>query len=297
MDEIFFGAEGAEGAEGGQIRLAKLMARRGLCSRRDAEAWIAEGRVMVDGEVVTTPVSVDPKTQVIKVDGKRLPEEPRHVYLLMYKPRGYITGRDDPEGRPSVHDLLGDLNVRVEPVGRLDFDTEGALLLTNDGDLAHKLTHPSTHVPKRYLVKVWRRPTDEQLAAIEKGEIFLDDGRVQPAKVRVVEATGKENCWIEITVTEGRNRLIRRLFAQIKHPVSKLRRISFATLSLRELARGEVRALTATEVRRLQDLADGVRPERAGKVKYKPGFARPKEDRRPRKSKGLRKTGLPAGRK
>ena len=275
MDDIFDPAD-----ERGGMRIAKLMARRGLCSRREAEQWIADGRVSVDGEVLTESCAVDPERHVIKVDGKRLPDEPKHVYYLLYKPRGYITGRDDPEGRPSVFDLLGELPGRVEPVGRRDFDTEGALLLTNDGDLAHKLTHPSTRVPKRYLVKVWRRPAPEQLQMIEEGKIFLDDGRVQPAKVRVVEATDAENCWVEITVTEGRNRLIRRLFAQLKHPVSKLRRVSFATVSLREMERGQFRALTAEEVRRLRDLAEGVKPERAGRVVYKPGFAKPKPKKR-----------------
>ena len=173
-------------AEGGQIRLAKLMARRGLCSRREAEEWIAAGRVVVDGKVVTGPIGVDPHTQVIKVDGKRLPAEPRHIYLLMYKPKGYITGRDDPDGRPSVHDLLGEIGVRVEPVGRLDFDTEGALLLTNDGELANALTHPKNRVPKRYLAKVYRTPDERDLAAIEAG-IFLEDGKTLPAKARVLE--------------------------------------------------------------------------------------------------------------
>jgi 23S rRNA pseudouridine2605 synthase len=172
-----------------------------------------------------------------------------------------------------VHDLLGEIGVRVEPVGRLDFDTEGALLLTNDGELAHKLTHPSMKVPKRYLAKVWRRPTPEQLAMIEEGRIFLEDGRVQPSKVRIVDATDKENCWVEITVTEGRNRLIRRLFAQLKHPVSKLRRESFATISIRDMERGHVRALTGGEIRRLQEIAHGVKPQNAGKVREKPASA------------------------
>jgi len=256
--------------ESGLIRLAKLMARRGLCSRREAEEWITAGRVAVDGEVVTVPVSVNPEKQVIKVDGKRLPAAPQFIYFIMYKPKGYITGRDDPDGRPSVHDLLGEISVRVEPVGRLDFDTEGALLLTNDGDLAHKLTHPSMKVPKRYLAKVWRRPSPEQLGLIERGEIFLEDGRVPPSKVRVVEATDKENCWVEITVTEGRNRLIRRLFAQLKHPVSKLRRESFATISIRDMERGQVRLLTGAELRRLREIASGTKPQRAGHAHAKP---------------------------
>lgn len=272
-----------DGKGEGLVRLAKLIARRGVASRREAEEMIAEGRVTVDAQVVKTPIGVDPKRQVVRIDGRRLPAEPEHVYYLLYKPRGYITGRDDPEGRPSVHDLLGDMKVRVEPVGRLDFDTEGALVLTNDGELAHKLTHPSMQVPKRYHAKVYRRPSEEQLAAIEKGEVFLEDGRIAPARVRVIEQTETENCWVEITVTEGRNRLVRRLFAQIHHPVSKLRRVSFATVALTNLERGEFRPLTGAEVQRLRDLAAGKRPEKAGHVdKRKKGHALPKKDARKR---------------
>lgn len=262
-------------ATGRGVRLSKLMASRGVASRREAEAWIAEGRVTVNGETVTQVVEVDPAVDVVRVDGQGLPREPKKAYFLLYKPRGYITGRDDPEGRPSVHELVEHLGVRLEPVGRLDFDTEGALLMTNDGDLAHSLAHPSKMVPKRYLAKVYRTPTKDQLDLIEQGKVFLEDGRIQPAKVRVIEATDNENAWVEITVTEGRNRLVRRIFQQIRHPVSKLRRLTFATLSIRGMERGQVRALTTEELRRVFDLAEGKRPERAGHVKRKKGFALP----------------------
>lgn len=262
--------------EGGATRLAKLLAARGLASRREAERMIAEGRVSVNGEVVKQTVPVDPEHDFIRVDGKRLPPEPRKVYFLMYKPRGYITGRDDPEGRKSVLDLVDDLAVRVEPVGRLDFDTEGALLLTNDGDLAHQLAHPSHEVPKRYVAKVYRRPSEAKLDLLRQGKVFLEDGRVGPVKARVLEATDKENSWVEVTVTEGRNRLIRRIFQQMHHPVSKLRRESFATISIRGMERGQVRPLTGEEVQRLRDLASGKKPAKAGAGKYKKGFARPK---------------------
>jgi len=144
---------------------------------------------------------------------------------------------------------------------------------TNDGDLAHALTHPSRQVPRRYLVKVYRRPNDAKLRAIEKGEVFLEDGRVPPARVRIVSATDQDNCWIEITVTEGRNRLIRRLFEQLRHPVAKLRRESFGTISIRGMERGQVRPLTGQEVDRLRDLARGVKPQRAGHGPKKPGHA------------------------
>lgn len=273
------------------VRLTKLIAARGVASRREAEAMIAEGRVTVNGTVVQRVVPVDPDRDVVKVDGKRLPAEPSHRYFLLFKPRGTITGRNDPKGRPSVLDLVEDLPVRVEPVGRLDLDTEGALLFTNDGDLAHKLAHPSTGVPKRYAVKVWKVPPESKLDAIRQGRVFLDDGAAAPAKVRVVDTTTDGNCWLEITVTEGRNRLVRRLFQQLRHPVSKLRRESFATLSIRGMERGQVRELTGEEVRRIRDLAAGVKPQRAGHGKRKAGHARPKPKQR---VQGSRKRALKA---
>jgi 23S rRNA pseudouridine2605 synthase len=262
---------------GETIRLNKLIAQRGVTSRRDAEAWIAEGRVTVNGQVVSRlGTVVDATTDEVRIDGQRLPAPPSPIYLLMYKPRGYLTGRDDPEGRDGVHKLLPEGLDRVEPVGRLDFDTEGALLLTNDGDLAHMLLHPSRGIPRRYLVKIYRAPSESELKMITEGRVFLDDGPSPPARVRVVSSTGTGNTWVEITLTEGRNRIVRRLFAQLGHPVSKLRRESFATISIRGMERGQVRALTGEEVARLRDLASGIVPKRAGQKKYKPGFARPK---------------------
>ena len=257
-----------------EMRLSKLMAQRGTASRREAEELIAAGRVSVNGQIVRQTVLVNPETADVRVDGKPLPDAPPKVYYLMYKPRGCITGRNDPKGRKSVLDFVEGFPFRVEPVGRLDYDTEGALLLTNDGDLANSLTHPSRKIPKRYTVKVYRTPDAGDLRAIATG-IYLDDGKTAPAKVRVVEATDKTNAWVEVTVTEGRNRLVRRMFEKLGHPVSKLRRESFATLSIRGLERGQIRELTRNELRRVQDLADGVRPERAGQKKGK-GFAKAK---------------------
>lgn len=272
--------------KGGGIRLSKLLAARGVASRREAEELIAEGRVTVNGEVVREVVPVDPAVDKIRVDGRALPAEPEKVYYLMYKPRGCITGREDPQGRRSVFDLLENLPVRVEPVGRLDFDTEGALLLTNDGELANRLTHPSRKVPKRYLAKVYRTPCERDLRKLREG-VYLDDGRTAPAKARVLDATDNGNAWVEITVTEGRYRLIRRMLTQLGHPVAKLRRESFATISVRGLERGQVRRLTASEIKRLQELAAGVKPARAGK-KRGAGFAKPKSDARRRPSRRQR---------
>lgn len=260
-----------------KIRLAKLIAGRGLASRREAEEWIREGRLSVNGETTTEPGTVvDPERDHVRLDGRRLPPEPPKVYYLMYKPRGFITGRRDPSGRKGVLDLVEDLPQRVEPVGRLDFDTEGALILTNDGELAHKLTHPSTQVPRHYVAKVWRTPDEKTLLRIAKG-VRLEDGPSGPCKVRVMKTTDEGNSWVELTVTEGRNRLVRRLMQAVNHPVAKLRRLSFGTISIRGMERGQVRPLTSEEVSRLQDLAAGRAPSRAGHgFREKKGFAKAK---------------------
>ena len=266
-------------------RISKVIARSGLASRREAETMVEEGRVEVNGETVHHPGHpVGPKDH-ITVDGQPLPQPARHVYYLLNKPRGVITGRNDPEERKSVFDLLEGITERVGPVGRLDMDTEGVLLLTNDGDLAHKLTHPSMHVPKRYMVKVWREPDEKTLNRIRSG-VRLEDGRTAPCKARVVERTDSGNAWLEVTVTEGRNRLIRRIFEHVNHPVSKLRRESFATISARNCERGKLRKLTGEELSRLREIADGKDPKKAGKSsRYKKGFAKPK----PKNAKGTRR--------
>ncbi|MCB9681487.1 MAG: rRNA pseudouridine synthase [Alphaproteobacteria bacterium] len=273
----------------GTVRLAKLIAARGVASRREAEKAIEEGRVKVNGAIVRGPTAVDPVRDEIRVDGRRLPREPERVYYLAYKPRGCITTRDDPQGRPTIFDMLPEVPERVEPVGRLDFDTEGALLLTNDGELAHRLAHPSSEVPKRYRVKVFKRPSESNLEAIRTGKVFLEDGAIAPAKIRVVEETDSHNTWLEITVTEGRNRLVRRIFQQLHHPVSKLRRESFATLSIRGMERGQLRRLTNEEIRRIQDIAAGRKPAAAGRVRRKKGFALPKPKGRVQARKKLQR--------
>jgi pseudouridine synthase len=258
-------------------RLAKVIARSGVASRREAEKLIEDGKVDVNGEVVYHPgTPVIPGKDRVRVKGRYLPAPPKRVYYLLYKPRGTITSRNDPEGRTSVIDLVEHLPVRVEPVGRLDIDTEGALLMTNDGELAHALTHPKNRVPKRYLVKVWKEPDAKKLARLKNG-VALEDGRTAPARLRINDRTDSGNCWIEVTVTEGRNRLVRRMFEAVGHPVSKLRRESFATLSIRGMERGDLRPLTGEELARIRDIAAGKDPGEAGhRFKYKKGFARPK---------------------
>ena len=261
-------------------RLAKVLAERGIASRREAERMIEEGRISVNGVVVSHPGHpVNAEVDKIRVDGKYIGASPKKVYYLLYKPKGFITTRDDPEGRTSVLELLRDIPDLVQPVGRLDINTEGALLLTNDGPLAHKLTHPSTGVPKRYLAKVWKTPGEKTLQRLQDG-VMLEDGKTAPCKARVVESTDSGNCWVEVTVTEGKNRLVRRMLAAVGHPVSKLRRESFATVSLRGLERGEYRLLLREEIDRLQELAEGVSAQDAGrKAKSKKvGFAKPNEE-------------------
>ena len=266
-------------------RVSKIIARSGVASRREAEAMVEAGRVKVNGKLVQHPGHPVVYDDLIEVDGKPIPVAANHIYILLNKPRGTITGRNDPEGRPTVLDLVSHLRSRVEPVGRLDMDTEGILLLTNNGELAHKLTHPSTGVPKRYVAKVWRTPDEKTLKRIRNG-IVLEDGRTHPCKARVVETTESGNAWVEVTVTEGRNRLIRRMFEAVNHPVSKLRRESFASIADRSLARGASRPLTPAEVRRLHDIAAGVDATEAGAgSKYKKGYAKPK----PKNTKGTRK--------
>jgi len=261
----------------GKRRLAKVLAERGVASRREAERMIEAGRVSVNNVVVSHPGHpVDEHADKIRVDNRYLGAPPRRVYFLLYKPKGYITSRDDPEGRASVLELLRDVPDRVEPVGRLDINTEGALLLTNDGPLAHKLTHPSTGVPKRYAAKVWKTPSERTIQRLEEG-VMLEDGKTAPCKVRVVETTDEGNSWVEITVTEGKNRLVRRMLAAVGHPVAKLRRESFATISLRGLERGEYRMLTGEEVDRLRELSEGVSAINVGRKagRSKVGFAKP----------------------
>lgn len=236
----------------GKMRLAKLMQQRGVASRRAAEDLIRAGLVTVNGEVAEVTTPVDPQSDVVEVRGERLPAPPRKAYYVLNKPRGYITTRSDPQGRPSVLELIKHLPVRVEAVGRLDFDTEGVLLLTNDGELAHALTHPSREVPKRYVATVEGVPSEAALQAIRSG-VKLDDGWTAPAKARLLKATGDAR--VEVTVHEGRNRLIRRMLKAVGHPVFALRRERFASISAEGMQPGEVRELTDAEVKDLRILA------------------------------------------
>lgn len=235
-------------------RLQKIIAAAGIASRRKAEQLIASGHVQVNGTTITELGSkADAESDHIRVNGKLLQGEQRHVYLLLNKPKGYVTTVSDPEKRPTVMDLIRGVRGRVYPVGRLDYASEGLLLLTNDGELANTLMKAASHVAKTYVVKVAGTPKEAALAKLRAGvSIATDDGkrvRTGPAAVRVVkEAT---NPWYEITLIEGRNRQIRRMFEAVGHHVEKIKRVRYGPLSL-DVPPGEFRALTPKEIERLK---------------------------------------------
>lgn len=238
-------------------RLQKALARAGVASRRAAEAMIAAGRVRVNGKVITEMgTKVDPGKDDVRVDGRHIattaPDQQEKVYFVLNKPPGFLTTTKDDRGRKTVMDLVvGASQARIYPVGRLDFDAEGVLLLTNDGELANLLTHPRYHVPKTYLAKVKGVPSEEKLNKLRKG-IYLEDGPTKPAHVEIEEKM-KANTWVEITVTEGRNRLIKRMFWRIQHPVLKLVRTRFGALDREGLRLGEYREISKKELVQLRE--------------------------------------------
>jgi len=233
-------------------RLQRVLARAGLASRRACERLIVEGRISVNGTIVTTlGTKIDPMRDVVRVDGKRIALRARaHTYLMLNKPRGCVTTLHDPEGRPTVRDLVKGVRARVYPVGRLDFDSEGLLLLTDDGDLARALMHPSGGVVKTYLAKVRGQPPAEALARVERGGILLGGRPTLPATARIVRQGA--NPWLEIGIVEGRNRQVRRVLEVVGHPVLRLRRVGYGPLRLGSLAPGQSRPLRPEEVRQLR---------------------------------------------
>ncbi len=236
-----------------QERLQKVISHAGIVSRREAERLIVDGRVVVNGCVVTKlGTKVDPGCDVIKVDDRLVKSFPEKVYILLNKPAGYVSTLKDPQGRPVIMDLLDDINTRVYPVGRLDYDAEGLLLLTNDGELAHRLQHPRYKIRRTYEVKVKDVPTDDALSRVRKG-IRLEDGVTLPAKVTFLKKTMK-NCWLKITLSEGRNRQVKRMFEALSHPVMKIKRVKFGALGLGSLKRGQYRHLVKDEVKKLYAL-------------------------------------------
>ena len=233
--------------------LVKILAERGVASRRGSERLVRAGEVTVDGQVVAEPGAlVNPGVQQILVGGEPLPARPQAVYLVLHKPKAVITSRTDPEERRTVYDLLEDVHPSVDAVGRLDYWTEGLLLLTNDGELAYRLTHPSYQVPKIYLVKVTGTPQPRKLKEIERG-IELEDGKTGPAAVEIVRTVGPSS-WLLITLCEGRNRIVRRMVEEIGHRVLKLKRVGFGGIALRNLDVGQTRPLSRGEIDHLKRL-------------------------------------------
>jgi len=239
-------------------RLQKIIAAAGIASRRKAEELISSGRVQVNGQVVTElGTKADPEVDHVRVSGKLLHGAQRHLYLLLNKPKGYVTTMSDPEKRPTVMDLIRGVKGRVYPVGRLDYASEGLLLLTNDGDLAHRLMKAASHVRKTYVVKVAGTPKEEAVKKLRAGvSIATDDGkrvRTSPAQVRLVKEAA--NPWYEITLTEGRNRQIRRMFEAVGHHVEKIKRVRYGPLTL-DVPPGEFRPLTLKEVDQLKSACE-----------------------------------------
>jgi 23S rRNA pseudouridine2605 synthase len=251
-------------------RLQKIIAAAGICSRRKAEEFMTAGRVSVNGKTVTElGTKADPAQDHIKVDGKLLAFRPsdRKTYLMLHKPKGYVTTVSDPEGRPTVMDLVksgkGAVSERVYPVGRLDWASEGLLLMTNDGELANQLTRAAAHVPKTYLVKISGKPEEGDIAKLRAGVSIatgVEGRRVRTAPARIQLAHNAPNPWYEITLIEGRNRQIHRMFERIGRRVEKIKRVRYGPLQL-DIEAGRFRPLTAGEVESLR---------RAGRQQSKP---------------------------
>ena len=242
----------------GLVRLQKLLAQAGVASRRKCEELMLDGLVEVDGEVVTRlGTKVDPRTAVIRVDGRRLPPMSAHVYLVLNKPRGVVSTMSDPEGRPTLADLVADRPERLFHVGRLDTDTSGLILLTNDGDFAHRMAHPSHEVDKTYVAEVEGEVSRATLQLLRDG-VALDDGPVQVSGARLVEAgrgAARGRSIVELVIHEGRNRIVRRLLEQVGHPVRRLTRTRFGPVDLTGLRSGELRHLATDELGALLDSA------------------------------------------
>lgn len=239
-----------------QERLQKIIAGAGLASRRAAETLILQGRVSVNGVVVTElGTKADAGRDDIRVDGRLISTDVSKRYLMLNKPRGYVTTLKDPEGRPIVTELLHGIEERVFPVGRLDYDSEGLLLMTNDGDFAQKMQHPRYRIPRTYRVKVRGNVTRRELKEMEDGA-ELEDGFFKPVAMHL-EKMNPKSSWVVMTIQEGRNRVIRRFFDAVGHPVARLIRIAFGELRLGQLGEGEFRALKKREIEQLLSSSGG----------------------------------------
>jgi pseudouridine synthase len=272
-------------------RLQKIIAHAGLASRREAEQWILAGRVAVNGTVVRQlGTSADPEKDSIKIDGKRIKHAGAPLYFAFHKPPGVVTSLEDPQGRPDLSQFLKSIGERrrVYTVGRLDFNSTGLLLMTNDGELAQRLMHPRFAVPKVYHVKLSSCPGEDDLARLRRG-IRLDDGFSAPARARVLQKLRK-NAWVEIEVHEGRKREVRRMFMALGFFVEKLMRVRVGSINLGRLAPGELRPLSAVEVAELKRAVGlGGSGHGAARLASRSAAAR-QRGRRHRKTTGFRKS-------
>ena len=267
-------------------RLQKILSQAGVASRRLAEELIVQGRVQVNGVTVTAlGTKADAGADEIKVDGRRIQAQKRKRYILLHKPRGYMTTRSDPEGRPTVLELLRGVREYIYPVGRLDYDSEGLLLLTNDGDLAARLTHPRHEVDKVYEARVRGVPDEHVLERLEKG-VTIDGRRTAPAKVRMLEPPKKfpsehDQTRVELAIHEGRHRQVRQMFEAVGHPVVRLKRVRIGPIEDPQMPPGHWRELTPQEVARLQRAAGIAAPSSETGRRQRPRTSRsPQRSRR-----------------
>ena len=257
-------------------RLQKIIAAAGVASRRKAEELITSGRVVVNGNIVTElGTKADPEHDHIRVDGKLLQGPERYIYVVLNKPKGYVTTVSDEKKRPTVMDLVTKVKGRVYPVGRLDWASEGLLLMTNDGTLANALMKASSNVAKTYVVKVAGQPDEGKLDKLRRGVSIAEKGgrrvRTAPAKIRLIREG--DNPWLEVTIIEGRNRQVRKMFEEVGHHVEKIRRVQYGPLAL-DVPPGDWRNLTLLEVAKLKTAASGIKSPKL--IADSPATQRPK---------------------
>lgn len=234
-------------------RLQKFMAERGIASRRHAEELIKKGLVKVNGTVVTElGVKIDPEKDIVEYNGKNVKADTNKVYIMLNKPEGYITTAKDQFGRPTVLDLIKGVKERVVPVGRLDYDTSGMLILTNDGDVVYKLTHPKNEIKKVYEAKLFGVPDTNTINLFRYG-MTIDGNKTHPARIELLKIDGRFS-WCNITIHEGRNRQVRKMCQAARHPVATLRRVAEGELTLGDLKKGSWRYLTNKEIQYLKEL-------------------------------------------
>jgi 23S rRNA pseudouridine2605 synthase len=266
--------------DAGKVRLQKILAAAGIASRRKAEEYILEGRVVVNGQIVTeVGTKADPAKDHIKVDGKLLKGPERFRYFMLNKPKGMVTTVSDPQHRPTVAQAFAHVRERLYPVGRLDYNSEGLLIMTNDGDLANGLMRAASGVEKVYLVKIAGQPTAEDIERLSEGvridRGIIGEGKVVTAPSGVRLFRGGENPWYEVTLVEGRNRQIRKMFEEVGHHVEKIRRIAYGPLRL-DVEPGEHRELTELEVENLRRATKGYKPVKLPPKDHRARFQRQK---------------------